>query len=133
MDQFKAYNDIYGHQAGDECLRIIAKALSGVACRPRDLVARYGGEEIAVLLPDTDDAGAAEVAEKIRAQVEALRVRHEASISSRILTVSIGSATRIPSLDRSRMGPENLITLADEALYRAKQDGRNRVSTAQAA
>ena len=70
VDQFKAYNDIYGHQAGDECLRIIAKALSGVACRPRDLVARYGGEEIAVLLPDTDDAGAAEVAEKIRAQVE---------------------------------------------------------------
>ena len=133
VDQFKAYNDIYGHQAGDECLRIIAKALSGVACRPRDLVARYGGEEIAVLLPDTDDAGAAEVAEKIRAQVEALRVRHEASISSRILTVSIGSATRVPSLDRSRLGPENLITLADEALYRAKQDGRNRVSTAQAA
>jgi diguanylate cyclase (GGDEF)-like protein len=133
VDQFKAYNDIYGHQAGDECLRIIAKAIAGAARRPGDLVARYGGEELVVLLPDLDEAGAAAVAEDIRAKVEALRVRHEANIPSRTLTVSIGSATRVPSLDRSRNGPEDLITLADAALYRAKQDGRNRVATAKAA
>jgi diguanylate cyclase (GGDEF)-like protein len=96
-------------------------------------VARYGGEELVFLLPDLNEAGAAAVAEDIRAKVEALRVRHEANIPSRTLTVSIGSATRVPSLDRSRNGPEDLITLADAALYRAKQDGRNRVATAKAA
>lgn len=133
VDQFKAYNDIYGHQAGDECLRTIARALAGTARRPGDLVARYGGEELVVLLPDLDETGAAAVAEEIRAKVETLRVRHEANLPSRTLTVSVGSATRIPSLDRSRHGPEDLITLADAALYRAKQDGRNRVATAKAA
>ena len=133
VDQFKAYNDIYGHQAGDECLRIIAKTIASAARRPGDLAARYGGEELVVLLPDLDEAGAAAVAEDIRAKIETLRVQHEANLPSQILTVSIGSATRIPSLDRSRIGPTDLITLADAALYRAKQDGRNRVSTAQAA
>lgn len=133
VDQFKAYNDIYGHQAGDECLRTIAKAIASAARRPGDLVARYGGEELVVLLPDLDEAGAAAVAEDIRAKVEALCVRHEANIPSRTLTVSIGSATCIPSLDRTRIGPADLITLADAALYRAKQDGRNRVATAKAA
>ncbi len=133
VDQFKAYNDIYGHPAGDECLRTIAKAIASAARRPGDLVARYGGEELVVLLPDLDEAGATAVAEDIRAKVEALRLRHEASFPSRILTVSIGSATRVPSLDRSRIGPADLIALADDALYRAKQDGRNRVATAEAA
>jgi GGDEF domain-containing protein len=157
VDQFKAYNDVYGHQAGDECLRSIAKAIASAAGRPRDLapgpeatsaekssknrfifgsdalVARYGGEELAVLLPGLDEADAATMAEKIRAKVEALDLRHEANPPSRILTVSIGSATRIPSLDRSRVGPENLITLADSALYRAKQAGRNQVATAKTA
>ncbi|MEE1610412.1 sensor domain-containing diguanylate cyclase [Microvirga sp. CF3016] len=133
VDQFKAYNDIYGHQAGDECLRTIAKAIASAARRPGDLVARYGGEELVVLLPDLDEAGATAVAEDIRVKVEALRLRHEASFPSRILTVSIGSATRVPSLDRSRIGPADLIALADDALYKAKQDGRNRVATARAA
>ncbi|EIM27826.1 sensor domain-containing diguanylate cyclase [Microvirga lotononidis] len=133
VDQFKAYNDIYGHQAGDECLRTIAVAIAGAARRPGDLAARYGGEELVVLLPDLDAAGAAAIAEEIRDKVETLRLRHEANVPSRTLTVSIGSATRIPSLDRSRHGPEDLITLADAALYRAKQDGRNRVATAKAA
>ncbi|WP_262268498.1 sensor domain-containing diguanylate cyclase [Microvirga yunnanensis] len=133
VDQFKAYNDIYGHPAGDECLRTLAKAVASAARRPGDLAARYGGEELVVLLPDLDEVGAALVAEDIRAKVEALRMRHEASFPSRILTVSIGSATRIPSLDRSRIGPADLIALADDALYKAKQDGRNRVATAKAA
>lgn len=133
VDQFKAYNDIYGHQAGDECLRIIAKTIASAARRPGDLAARYGGEELVVLLPDLDEAGAAAMAEDIRAKIEALRVQHEANMPSQILTVSIGSATRVPTLDRSRIGPTHLITLADAALYRAKQDGRNRVATAKAA
>ena len=98
-----------------------------------DLVARYGGEELVILLPDLDEVGAAAVAENIRAKVEALCVQHEANIPSRTLTVSIGSATCVPSLDRSRNGPESLITLADAALYRAKQGGRNRVAAAKAA
>jgi diguanylate cyclase (GGDEF)-like protein len=133
VDQFKAYNDIYGHQAGDGCLRTIAKSIASAARRPGDLVARYGGEELVVLLPDLNETGAAAIAEDIRAKVEALRVLHDANIPSRTLTVSIGSATCVPSLDRSRIGPEDLITLADAALYRAKQDGRNRVAVAKAA
>jgi diguanylate cyclase (GGDEF)-like protein len=133
VDQFKAYNDIYGHQAGDECLRTIARTIACAARRPGDLVARYGGEELAILLPGADEADAAVIAEDLRAKVEALRVRHDANPPSRILTISIGSASRIPSLDRSRIGPDDLITLADSALYRAKQDGRNRVASAKAA
>jgi len=133
VDQFKAYNDIYGHQAGDSCLQEVAKTIAGAARRPADLVARYGGEELVVLLPGVDESGAAVVAEEIRAKVEALTVPHEANAPIGILTVSVGSATRVPSLDRSRMGPKDLITLADAALYRAKQGGRNRVAAAQAA
>ncbi|MBJ6124395.1 sensor domain-containing diguanylate cyclase [Microvirga splendida] len=133
VDQFKAYNDIYGHQAGDECLRNIAKTIAAVARRPGDLAARYGGEELAILLPGADEADTAAIAEDLRAKVEALRVRHDANPPARILTVSIGSATRTPSLDRSRIGPDDLITLADAALYRAKQNGRNCVASAKAA
>ncbi|MBB3019019.1 diguanylate cyclase (GGDEF)-like protein [Microvirga lupini] len=133
VDQFKAYNDVYGHQAGDECLRTIAKTISAAARRPGDLAARYGGEELAILLPDADEAATATIAEDLRAKVESLRVRHDANPPSCILTISIGSATRIPSLDRSRLRPDDLITLADAALYRAKQNGRNRVASEKAA
>jgi diguanylate cyclase (GGDEF)-like protein len=133
VDQFKAYNDIYGHPAGDECLRNIAKTISEAARRPGDVAARYGGEELAILLPGADEADAAQIAEDLRAKVEALRVRHDANPPGCILTISIGSATRIPSLDRSRIGPDHLITLADAALYRAKQNGRNCVASAKAA
>ncbi len=133
VDQFKAYNDIYGHQAGDECLRKVAAALAGTADRPGDLVARYGGEEMAILLPDTDASGAATVAENIRARIEALALPHDANGSSGILTISIGSATRRPAFEPSRLGTAELVAMADAALYRAKQEGRNRVSAAQAA
>jgi len=133
VDQFKAYNDGYGHQAGDECLRTIAKTIAGAARRPGDLAARYGGEELAILLPGADETDAATIAEDLRAKVESLGVRHDANPPGCILTISIGSATRTPSLDRSRIRPDDLITLADAALYRAKQNGRNRVASEKAA
>jgi diguanylate cyclase (GGDEF)-like protein len=133
VDQFKAYNDIYGHQAGDECLRTVATVLAKAVNRPGDLVARYGGEEIAILLPNTDMAGAANVAETVRAQVEALALRHDANTPSSVLTISIGSATRSPARERSQSTAQELVTLADRALYRAKLEGRNRISVAEAA
>jgi diguanylate cyclase (GGDEF)-like protein len=133
VDQFKAYNDVYGHQAGDECLRKVTKVFSESINCPGDLVARYGGEEVVVLLPDTGEAGAAKVAENLRQKVEALKLHHEANPPSCILTISIGSVTRSPSRERSRMSPEDLVSLADKALYRAKQSGRNCVATAKAA
>ncbi|HEU6441133.1 MAG TPA: sensor domain-containing diguanylate cyclase [Microvirga sp.] len=133
VDQFKSYNDLYGHQQGDECLRRVAKVIADGAGRPGDFVARYGGEEIVVLLSDTDEEGAARVAEEIRAGVQALALRHEANPPSYILTISIGSVTQRPAAERSHMGPSKLIDMADRALYRAKQDGRNRVAIASAA
>jgi len=133
VDQFKAYNDIYGHQQGDECLRRVARTIAEGVRRPGDFVARYGGEEIVVLLPDTDEAGAAKVAEKIRAAVEALAMHHEANAPSHTLTISIGSVTQSPASERSRTDPARLINMADKALYQAKQNGRNRVAVATAA
>jgi len=133
VDQFKAYNDVYGHQQGDDCLRKVAGVIASAVNRPSDFVARYGGEEIVVLLPNTNEAGAAAVAETIRAQVEALAVHHEANAPSYILTISIGSVTRVRALDRSHTGPADLIHMADKALYRAKQGGRNRVAIEKAA
>jgi diguanylate cyclase (GGDEF)-like protein len=130
VDQFKAFNDVYGHQAGDECLRKVAKVFSESINRPGDLVARYGGEEVVVLLPDTGEAGAAIVAENLRQKVEALRLRHEANPPCLVLTISIGSVTRSPSRERLRMSPADLVNLADKALYRAKQSGRNCVAKA---
>jgi diguanylate cyclase (GGDEF)-like protein len=133
VDQFKAYNDRYGHQRGDECLRKVAQVISIAMKRPGDFVARYGGEEIVVLLPDTDEAGAAAVAEQIRAQVEEMALHHEANPPSNILTISIGSVTLKPAFERSRIDATELVHQADKALYRAKQSGRNRVAVAQAA
>ena len=125
VDCFKQFNDAYGHQVGDECLKAVARALAGNTRRPVDLVARYGGEEFAVVLPDTDAQGAAIVAESMRRAVEALAITHRHSTAARVVTVSIGIAVTRP--ERSDDGGfATLVARADEALYRAKRDGRNR-------
>lgn len=123
IDYFKKYNDTYGHQAGDSCLRKVANALSFCIKRSVDLVARYGGEEFAVILPNTTTAGASQVAEEIREFVNALKIPHAQSAVSEHVTLSLGVASMEPTLDTS---PSMLIATADAALYRAKAAGRNR-------
>ncbi len=125
IDYFKAYNDAYGHQAGDDCLCTIAKVISSSPERSLDFTARYGGEEFIVLLPDTDIEGAFRVAWRIHRNVESLRICHCKSSAAPFITVSIGIACMVP---HSEVDRKELIRLADEALYRAKSAGRNCVS-----
>jgi diguanylate cyclase (GGDEF)-like protein/PAS domain S-box-containing protein len=125
LDYFKGFNDLYGHPAGDSCLRRVAEAIAGVPQRPADLVARYGGEEMVVLLPNTDAAGAAIVAGLLRDAVRALQIPHAAS-PAQFVTVSCGVAAFTPEWDPHV--PEMLVERADRALYRAKLAGRNRVA-----
>ena len=124
IDLFKAYNDNYGHLAGDTCLKQVASCMQSVIKRPGDLVARYGGEEFVVVLPETDLKGATMVAEEMRGAVEALMIPHAHSTVINYITISLGVAMTIPPRDGCR---EDLIKLADQALYQAKQGGRNRV------
>ena len=127
VDRFKLFNDRYGHQGGDACLRAIATAVRGVALRADDLTARYGGEEIAVLLPGLDAASAAIVAERVRQAVEALTIPHDNnSQCGGVVTVSVGCATAEPATDH-RSDAGGLIATADACLYEAKRTGRNRV------
>ena len=125
-DHFKSFNDTYGHQAGDEVLRKIAGVLRTRAHRVSDLAARYGGEEFAVVLGNTDHAGAAKLAEAIRADVEALAIPH-ASRPGGVATISIGHATRS---EGGYDSVQDLVAAADKALYEAKNGGRNRVVAA---
>lgn len=122
IDYFKKFNDTYGHQAGDECLKQVARAIHGCACRASDLAARYGGEEFAVILPNTDTAGAMVIAERIRSAVQALEVEHRASDVSPHVSLSLGVGTLVPDPDTSK---EILLENADKALYAAKENGRN--------
>lgn len=122
VDYFKDYNDNYGHQRGDDCLVQIAGALGRVLNRSRDLVARYGGEEFTVILPDTSEDGALQIAEAMRAEVEALMVEHEYSGVARFVTISLGISTVTPE-HATKTG--SLIHAADRALYQAKRSGRN--------
>jgi diguanylate cyclase (GGDEF)-like protein len=124
IDCFKDYNDRYGHQAGDECLRAVAVCLSQCARRPLDVVARYGGEEFALVLYQATREYVAEVLTRIQRSVAELNIPHEASRVATRLTVSIGAAFVMPGANRTH---EGLIQLADEALYAAKEQGRNRV------
>ena len=123
IDHFKTYNDRFGHQAGDECLRRVAWSLSSHARRPLDIAARYGGEEFAMVLYDSRRLHAEDMARQIQAGIEALAIGHSASpVASKRLTVSIGIACVQPTTDRSHYG---FIQLADEALYAAKERGRD--------
>lgn len=127
VDFFKLYNDTYGHQGGDECLRRVARAMSDVITRSSDEVARYGGEEFAILLLATDLKGACIVAERIRAAVENLAMPHAKSEVADCVTVSIGVSSMVVALHGEQA---QLLSAADKALYQAKKDGRNRVAPA---
>jgi two-component system chemotaxis family response regulator WspR len=123
VDNFKAYNDHYGHPAGDICLRTVAATAATAIRRPGDLLARYGGEEFAVILPGTYTDGAAKVAEDIRQRIEAKGLPHAASPLGYV-TVSIGVACIVPTPNAVL---EQLTARADAALYMAKRAGRNRI------
>jgi diguanylate cyclase (GGDEF)-like protein len=124
IDFFKQFNDNYGHSKGDEALKLVATALANTIGRPADFAARIGGEEFAVLLPNTQKHGASHLAESIRSSIEALGIPHQYSGVSSVLTVSIGGTSCWPNQDS---GPQELIDVADKMLYRAKNEGRNRV------
>ena len=124
IDHFKAYNDFYGHQAGDLALRQVAQTIQKLIRRPLDILTRYGGEEFAVILYDADDQQAREVAERVRTVVGELNIEHRASGPFSRVTISVGVAALRPTADRS---PGGALQLADQALYEAKRQGRNRV------
>ncbi|WP_434684932.1 diguanylate cyclase domain-containing protein [Pseudanabaena minima] len=127
VDYFKRYNDAYGHQLGDECLVKLAQAAQVAVSRSTDLVARYGGEEFVIILPNTDLEGAIAVAERLHKSVQSLGIAHQTSDVSSVVTISLGLAALVPSLEKS---PKDLINQADQALYRAKQKGRNQTAIA---
>jgi len=123
IDNFKLYNDTYGHAGGDECLRSVAKTIEKTLKRPGDFCARYGGEEFIIVLPATERTGAMKIAEEIRANVSSLNIPHDKSLPFRLVTISLGIATKEPGTDLSH---EQLLKMADDALYLAKENGRNR-------
>lgn len=122
VDDFKPYNDHYGHQAGDVCLQRIAAALRGCIHRSRDLCARYGGEEFVILLPNTSQETAFHIAEKVRKSIEDENIPHQFSRVTTRVTISIGVACLMP---RQEVSPRFLVEMADKALYKAKELGRN--------
>lgn len=124
VDYFKPYNDRYGHQQGDECLRRVAGTLAASVFRPADLPARYGGEEFAVIMPNTDARGARAVAERIRHGLHAARLPHAASAITDHVTASLGVASLVPEAGRAS---DELVAAADAALYGAKHGGRDRI------
>jgi diguanylate cyclase (GGDEF)-like protein len=136
VDNFKKFNDSYGHQEGDKCLQAIAKAMESITNRPADLAARYGGEEFAILLPATSQQNAAMLAERLRKKIESLNIEHERS-SFGVVTISVGISCcepawdftgKTPDEDQKVVFPAMLLTAADNALYVSKEQGRNQVS-----
>ena len=123
-DFFKAFNDEYGHLAGDECLRSVARAIKTNIHRPGDFCARFGGEEFVVIQPNTDEQGSLRVAELIQRCIHVLEIPHARSSVSPHVTISIGISTTIPSLGRSHL---EFLNDVDMALYRAKEEGRDRI------
>jgi diguanylate cyclase (GGDEF)-like protein/PAS domain S-box-containing protein len=126
LDCFKAFNDEYGHPAGDECLRMVAGILAAEARRPADLAARYGGEEFVILLPNTDAAGCVRMGERIRRAVREAGIPHALNLPCNVATASLGGATCRPGHERSA-GFASLVESADRALYAAKAGGRDRL------
>ena len=124
IDNFKAYNDTYGHGSGDNCLRQVAQTIKKALVRPGDFCARYGGEEFVIILTDTSHNGAMHVAEKIRLNIIELKIIHEKSLPLQLVSLSLGVAT---STDQPLSSHEELLKNADTALYLAKKNGRNRV------
>lgn len=124
LDYFKAYNDQYGHQAGDHCLRHVAQVVQRFARRPLDLAARYGGEELSVILYQVTVEQAQTIAEQLRATIAGARIEHQGSPIHGIVTVSIGVSWTEATLDHT---PQDTVKVADEALYAAKLGGRNRI------
>lgn len=127
IDHFKGYNDHYGHQQGDDCLRQVAQALAATVQRGNDLVARYGGEEFVAVMPGLTDTQEATVADRLRQAVEACAIPHAKNSAGPVVTISVGVAAGVPQRPAE---PEELLTLADARLYQAKQAGRNRVVSA---
>src|SRR6478672_1900266 len=123
VDYFKLYNDTYGHQAGDSCLKKVAGAISCAVQHPEDLVARYGGEEFAVVLSNTNLEAANLVVDTIRSEIQQLRIAHSSSLVSEYITVSMGVVSLVP---QKGLTVKLLIAAADKALYEAKQQGRDR-------
>lgn len=128
IDHFKPYNDTYGHQQGDHCLVKVATAIKSSVNRPGDLTARYGGEEFCIVLPETMPEGAERIADLIRNNVLGLQIEHTASPVMPFVTLSLGTATMVPEMGSS---PDELVEAADQALYRAKASGRNKVEQSQ--
>ncbi|MDR3429584.1 sensor domain-containing diguanylate cyclase [Silvimonas sp.] len=127
IDFFKQYNDRYGHILGDKCLTRVAQTLSLAIAGPRDIAARFGGEEFVILLPETDENGAREVAERCQRLIEKLQILHEKADDGQVLTVSMGVGTIVPS---AGMEATDFIQAVDKCLYSAKQNGRNRIESA---
>ena len=121
IDHFKLYNDSYGHQAGDDCLRVVAQSLPHILKRPGDMAFRNGGEEFGVILPYTNLEGAMVIGDMLRANIEALQIPHKASLTAKYVTVSIGVAT----WDDGGGSKKELLDSVDKALYQAKANGRN--------
>ncbi|MCK5837039.1 MAG: diguanylate cyclase, partial [Desulfobacula sp.] len=126
VDNFKAYNDTYGHGKGDQCLKKVAQTLQSSLKRPGDFCARYGGEEFVVLLPNTDLDGALNIAEKIRSNIEKMEISHEKSLPAKVVTLSLGVTT---SKKDNFFSQEELVKQADMALYRSKELGRNQAQS----
>ncbi len=124
VDLFKQYNDRYGHNSGDDCLKKLAGTLTKIIYRPGDMVARYGGEEFCALLSNTNLEGAQQVGERFRAGVEALNIAHAGSDVAACVTISVGAAAVLPD---DKNSPQTLQLMADTRLYQAKAGGRNRV------
>jgi diguanylate cyclase (GGDEF)-like protein len=128
IDYFKKYNDVYGHDKGDDCLRTIALALSKCVTREEDFVARYGGEEFVIVLPNTDENGAHVIAEKLLKKMREYNMPHKASDIADHVTISIGGTTGIV---KYLQNPQDYIKAADKALYESKKNGRNRYTFTQ--